>query len=341
MPELVTVIVPAWNAEKTLEAALRSVLGQTHRELRVLAVDDGSTDGTAGILSRLAAEDARLEPISAPNGGPAAARNLALSRLPAGTDWVMFLDADDLLLPDALEYALGNREGAELVIFGYSIQRPDGSLRNYGERRQLLDRAELGENLARLYKANLLNQVWAKLYAAPLLEGLRFPDCRWGEDRLFLFEALTRAERIMVLPESKHRYVMHRGESLISRYEEKKFRVCCEIDERIESMCAELGVGGQKDYRYMFAKSVFSCLTNLYARSCQLPRREKRAAARRIVNDPRVCRRCRNASGGLPTRVLCAVLRTRWVWLNLLCFHTLAWTGERFPGLFLKLKHKK
>ncbi len=341
MPQLVSVILPAWNAEKTLEPTLRSVLSQTHRELRVLAVDDGSTDDTPEILKRLSAEDPRLLPIYAPNGGPAAARNLALSRLPAGTDFIMFLDADDLLLPDAVEYALLNREGAELVIFGFSIRQADGSLRPYGEREQLLEKDELGENLARLYKANLLNQVWAKLYAAPLLEGLRFPDCRWGEDRLFLFEALFRAEKVKILPESKHRYVMQEGESLITRYYERKFRVCCEIDARVEEMCAELGVTGERDYRYMFAKSVFSCLTNLYSRSCGLGRGEKQAAARRIVNDPRVCRRCRKASGGLPTRALCAVLHTRWVGLNLLCFHTLAWTGERFPRLFLRLKHRK
>ena len=150
-----------------------------------------------------------------------------------------------------------------------------------------------------------------------------------------------RAKGIRVLPESKHRYVMQEGESLITRYYERKFRVCCEIDARVEEMCAELGVTGERDYRYMFAKSVFSCLTNLYSRSCGLGRGEKQAAARRIVNDPRVCRRCRKASGGLPTRALCAVLHTRWVGLNLLCFHTLAWTGERFPRLFLRLKHRK
>ena len=91
MPQLVSVILPAWNAEKTLEATLRSVLTQTHRELRVLAVDDGSTDDTPEILKRLSAEDPRLLPIYAPNGGPAAARNLALSQLPAGTDFIMFL----------------------------------------------------------------------------------------------------------------------------------------------------------------------------------------------------------------------------------------------------------
>ena len=341
MDKLVTVIVPAWNAERYLEASLRSVLEQSHRRLRLLVIDDGSTDKTPEILERLHREDPRLDYRSVPNGGPAAARNRALALLPEGTDYVMFLDADDLLLPDAIEYALTGAEGAELVLFGYSIQRPDGSLRDYCEPEQLLDRPALGQALARLYKANLLNQVWAKLYAAPLLEGLRFPDYRWGEDRLFLFDVLERVQRIKLLPESKHRYVMHEGESLITRYYEKKFDVCCEIDGRIEALCQALSAPGDADFRYMFAKSVFSCLTNLYSRSCKLSKAEKREVARHIANDERVQRRCRNASGGLPTRLLCAVLRSRRVGLTLFCFKLVAWAGGRFPRLFTRIQPRK
>ena len=341
MDKRITVIMPAWNAERYLEASLRSVLNQTHRNLRVLVIDDGSTDGTAAILERLRGEDERLAYRTVPNGGPASARNRALEQLPEGTDYVMFLDSDDLLEPDALAYALEGSEGAELVIFGFSIQQPDGSLRPYCEREQLLDRAGLGTELARLYKANLLNQVWAKLFAAELVRELRFPDYRWGEDRLFLFRALERAQRVKVLPGCRHRYVMHEGESLITRYYDRKFDVCCEIDGRIEELCEELGVREDGDFRYMFAKSVFSCLTNLYSRSCTLSRGEKRAVAARIVNDARVQRRCRDCSGGAPARLLCAVLRSRRVGLNLFCFRLVAWAGERFPRIFTLIKHRK
>ena len=341
MDKLVTVIIPAWNAERWIENTLRSVLGQSHRSLRILVIDDGSTDSTPAILERLRREDGRLDYETVQNGGPARARNHALERLPAGTDYVMFLDADDLLEQDAIEYALQNADGAELVIFGFSIRQMDGSLRPYCERDLLLDREGLGRELGRLYKSNLLNQVWAKLYAVDLVRPLRFPDYRWGEDRLFLFQALERARGIRVLPESKHRYVMHEGESLITRYYDRKFRVCCEIDGRMEELCRSLGVTDQADFRYMFAKSVFSCLTNLFARSCRLTGAEKRAVANRILQDERVRRRCRDAAGGFPTRVLCAVLQSGNVTLTLLCFRLVAWCGEHLPGLFTRIKHRK
>ena len=339
--KLVTVIIPAWNAQRFLEATLESLLGQSHRDLRILVVDDGSTDSTPAILERIHREDPRLQYWTVPNGGPAKARNFALDRLPPETDYVMFLDADDLLLEDAVAYALAGAEGAELVIFGFAIRQTDGTLLPYCEPEQLLDRSELGASLARLYKANLLNQVWAKLFSAALVRDLRFPDYRWGEDRLFLFQALERAEKLKILPECKHRYVMHEGESLITRYYDKKFRVCCEADEAMERLCEKLGVKEQADFRYMFAKSVFSCMTTLYARSCRLTRPEKRAVVSQIVNDPRVQRRCRGCAGGLPTRLLCAVLRSRLVGLNLFVFRLVAWCGEHLPRLFTRIKHRK
>lgn len=341
MDKLVTVIIPAWNAERYLEATLESLLNQSHRALRILVVDDGSTDSTPRILERIHKADPRLQYWTVPNGGPAKARNFALEQMPPETDFVMFLDADDLLLEDAVSYALEGAEGAELVIFGFAIRQTDGTLLPYCEREQLLERRELGESLPRLYKANLLNQVWAKLFSAELVKDIRFPDYRWGEDRLFLFQALERAERVKILPECKHRYVMHEGESLITRYYDKKFRVCCEVDEAMERLCEELRVTEQADFRYMFAKSVFSCMTTLYARSCRLTKAEKRTVVSQIVNDPRVQRRCRACAGGLPVNLLCAVLRSRLVGLNLFVFRLVAWCGEHLPRLFTKLKHRK
>ena len=110
----VTVIMPAWNAESFIADSVRSVLAQSHADLRLMVVNDGSTDRTGEILEALAAEDPRLTVISVANGGPAMARNHALDALDPETDYVMFQDADDRMLPDAAEYALrGAARGAE------------------------------------------------------------------------------------------------------------------------------------------------------------------------------------------------------------------------------------
>ena len=337
-------IMPAYNAEAWIEDSVRSVLNQTEPDLRLLVVNDGSSDRTADILARLAAEDERLTPLTVPNGGPARARNIALERLDSETEYVMFLDADDHLLPDALSYALqGARRGADLTVFGFSIQGLDGRLRDYSEPEALLERETIGPALGRLYKANLLNQVWGKLFSARLLRenAIRFPDYRWGEDRLFMFDVLERCESLCVLPGCKYRYVMHPGESLISRYYEKKFQVCLEIDARAQALCRRFGTEDDAAFRYMFLKSVFSCLTTLYTPGCPLDAAGKRAAAAEILQNGQVRERSRGAEGGAPVELLAAVLRSGSPALTLAVFRAVAGLGKAAPELFRRVKHRK
>jgi glycosyltransferase involved in cell wall biosynthesis len=101
---LVSVIVPAFNAEATLAETLRSALAQTHAHIEVIVVDDGSTDATAAIAARMAAEDPRLTLIRTANHGLAAARNAAIAASRGA--YVAPLDADDLWHPAKIERQL-------------------------------------------------------------------------------------------------------------------------------------------------------------------------------------------------------------------------------------------
>ena len=113
---LVSVIVPAYNSAATLDETLRSVRAQTHRALEVLVVDDGSTDATAAIVERHAAEDQRVRLIRQPNAGVARARNRAIAE--ARADLIAPVDADDLWHPEKIERqlaALGSHPNVGLV----------------------------------------------------------------------------------------------------------------------------------------------------------------------------------------------------------------------------------
>ncbi len=94
----IAVIIPAFNAAPFIADAVRSVLAQTHRDLRLVVVDDGSTDVTAAVVTGFA--DARLTLIWQCNAGVAAARNRGM--VAADGDALLFLDADDWLAPTAL-----------------------------------------------------------------------------------------------------------------------------------------------------------------------------------------------------------------------------------------------
>src|SRR3954451_11962493 len=90
----ISVVIPAFNAAATLEVAVRSALGQTYRPSEVLVVDDGSTDDTAAVASRLGRG---VKLVRQANQGCGPARNAGVKQ--AAGDWLAFLDADDAWLP--------------------------------------------------------------------------------------------------------------------------------------------------------------------------------------------------------------------------------------------------
>lgn len=111
-----SVVIPAFNSETTLNDTLVSVRAQTHRLLEIIVIDDGSTDGTASIAERHASEDKRVRLIRKPNGGVASARNRGIAE--ASGTFIAPLDADDLWHPKKIELqlaALGSHENVGLV----------------------------------------------------------------------------------------------------------------------------------------------------------------------------------------------------------------------------------
>lgn len=107
--DLVSVIIPAYNAQTTIDQTLCSVRGQTHPELEIIVVDDGSLDRTAEIVARHAALDTRIRFVSQSNGGVAAARNRAIAL--ARATYVAPIDADDLWAPDKIALQLAAMRG--------------------------------------------------------------------------------------------------------------------------------------------------------------------------------------------------------------------------------------
>ena len=119
----VSVIMPAFNTEPYVAAAIHSALGQTVRELEVLVVDDGSSDGTCAAALKAGERDPRVKVWTQTNAGPSAARNLAMSR--ASGDFFAFLDSDDEWMPDFLGHQLSAlaRHPEAAVVTGNAFNR--------------------------------------------------------------------------------------------------------------------------------------------------------------------------------------------------------------------------
>ena len=111
---MIAVLMPAYNAAAYVERAARSILDQTYRDLTFIAVDDGSTDETAEILQRIAAEDPRMTVLQGEHGGGSAAMNLAAKG--ADRPWLAVMHADDEAEPDRLQRQLAAAEADPRVV---------------------------------------------------------------------------------------------------------------------------------------------------------------------------------------------------------------------------------
>ncbi len=140
----VSIIVPVYNTAPYLERCLESLLAQTYRDIEILAIDDGSTDGSQEICQRLAKRDARLRCFRLPHEGVSAARNKGLAEM--NGEYISFVDSDDWLEPDTIRTLVGDMEAnhADVVFFNVTCEWPDrAALRVAGPLSGLADREEL------------------------------------------------------------------------------------------------------------------------------------------------------------------------------------------------------
>lgn len=115
--DLISIIVPIYNTEKYLNRCIDSIINQTYKNLEIVLVDDGSTDKSGVICDDYAKSDSRIKVIHKENGGVSSARNVGIDN--ATGEYIMFVDADDELCLNAIEYImeLSKKNNADLICF--------------------------------------------------------------------------------------------------------------------------------------------------------------------------------------------------------------------------------
>lgn len=203
---LVTVVMPVFNAEACVEDAVESVLSQGLRNIELVCIDDASTDGSLQRLKRLAGDDSRMRVLSnETNEGAGAARNRGLAA--ARGAFVQFTDADDFLVPGALEslHAMCVADGVQAcrgAVDGYHASDPAIRVR--------LSPVEEHHAIRPLDVPEFWTPWWhqAYLFSRSLIDscGLRFPALRCGEDPVFLAGVLAAVPAISSRPDVVYRY---------------------------------------------------------------------------------------------------------------------------------------
>ena len=197
---LISVVVPFYNNADQLGDCLASIAAQTVTDLQVIMVDDGSTDGSPALARAMADADPRFQLISVPNGGPGSARNRGVAA--ANGEFLAFVDADDLLPPDAYAIMLPvlERSGSDFVSGGVLRLSADGLGRSGLHARAIKSR-RLRTHISRTPELFYDISVWNKLYRRSfwVAAGLSFPEGMLWEDLVAMTKAHVLAAAVDVI----------------------------------------------------------------------------------------------------------------------------------------------
>ena len=207
--ELISIIVPIYNAENYLYRCLDSIINQTYAKLQIILVDDGSTDSSGEICEQYAKNDARIEVIHTINKGVICARKTGVKA--AKGKYVGFVDSDDYIDNDYYEklYICAEKNNAEMVQTGYKEQFENVVIRNHYVKNGSILLTEKREDRIDKYLGNvesmeydINNSLWNKLIFKDILESAidKIPDYQsYGEDLICISLCLREINKIVFL----------------------------------------------------------------------------------------------------------------------------------------------
>ena len=215
-----SVIIPVYNAARFLDGCLASVCNQDFRDLEILCIDDGSSDGSERILAKWQKADARIRIFQQFNQGPSAARNVGLDN--ASGDWIAFLDADDTIAAEMYAVMMGCAQSSQLDAVGCTFMTfPDEKTKPFTFRTgEILNFGEMIATSDTVESSNDLCFVWRYLFRKQILEsnGIRFrEDLRLAEDMVFNTEVLAACHRILLLPDAYYHHRIDNPGSLMKQ----------------------------------------------------------------------------------------------------------------------------
>lgn len=243
---MISVIVPVYKSEETLEKCVRSLCAQTYGDMEILLIVDGPPDGSGILSEKLAGEDPRVRVINQENQGVSRARNHGIKE--ARGEYIRFVDSDDYVDADSNEKLLKAMEsaGADLVIAGYHhlyfgrdiLKNPKPGLYHMEELN-----GQDGADLLELYRAGFLNMPWNKLYKKELIEEGFPTDLNLGEDLLFNQEYMKRAKKVCTIAYPVCNYIQDdRGTTLSTKRRMDKIPIALRLYDASLSFFEKLGI---------------------------------------------------------------------------------------------------
>lgn len=232
---LISIIVPVYNIKDYLKRCVDSCLAQTYKQLELILVDDGSTDGTGLLCDELAETDERIRVFHKENGGSSSARNLGIEK--ARGEYLGFVDSDDFIGPTMYEKLMKAALEQDVPIAQISRDEIDEKGNRMADVCTPPSRALFCESEA-FMKELLMHRgdcsFCTKLIHRSLFEAGRFPEGKLNEDFFLLIRMLPRIRGIYILPDQEY-HVFYRIGSNTRKQDKNDFsRVFLDIVENAD-----------------------------------------------------------------------------------------------------------
>lgn len=288
---LISVIMPVYNSDSYLKAAVDSIIRQTYKNLEIICVNDCSTDKSPGILKELAVKDSRVTVIDSPvNVGAGHARNLGIRR--AKGEYITFVDADDTIDEDLYEKVVERlREtNADEIIWGITEEHFDEEnklVKSFAvtcEEVFCREKDELTSLILSLEEKSLFGYQCNSLYRRDILKDnkIEFEKAILYEDFFFNLEYARHAESLAVLEYAGYHYLKRVNFSITHRFTRDYFDLSYRRIEEMYRFCTDRGFSGQKMYDILgnrLLRYTFSALSRNYDPLSQMSRGEMKAWA--------------------------------------------------------------
>lgn len=250
--EMISVIVPVYNAEKYLDRCLKSLTEQSYTNLEILLIDDGSTDNSSQICRNWCRKDSRIKLLSQKNQGVSAARNLGLDHVSG--EFIAFVDADDWVMLQMLEKQLNclKKEQSNIVLCGFCEKKEENTENKSGDK---IEKTDIPENRdarcitvdVKTYTGQYLlqghNRCWSVLFQREAVGHVRFiQGLTIGEDLLFMINILSRINRVSILEDQDYCYFLNENGAMMAEFRERYMDqiICWELaEERMKQLWPE------------------------------------------------------------------------------------------------------
>ncbi len=275
----ITVIVPAYNCQATIESCIKSIQNQTYKNLEIIVINDGSTDNTEAVLFALQGNDERIKVISIPNGGVSHARNIGLDI--ASGAYITFVDSDDYIDKEMYEILYNLIKEYNVRIAHCSYKNVDGeAIIPVGDTDKITVQNHDEAMMCLLSGKLFSGGIWNKLYKKELFDGIRFDESiRINEDVLANFELFDLVDESVFIDKALYSYVVNNDSATHSmRTSEGPEQVLC-VAEKMQKKSINKPYQGESDYRVAYLS------LNLYKSYVLLNNSDEKSKRKSVKNN--------------------------------------------------------